>query len=317
MDPSGSGQQLPQPPCIPEGKLDAAAAPASSNALPAPTTSSGAPAASISPAAAAGGGGSSSGSSSAVVATLQLPFWLEFPSGDRASPAAATVMVTLLGPFSGRMGHPVTLSWQLARIASADAAAGDAGGSVAGAAAEQAGFSSIPLGGLDSQQGKDGVSNTTNSSSSRQLPADSDELLCYELVFGQEQKQQDHQGLGGAGAGAGNDTPGPSRLGAGGSRMNSPAAAAAAADLGGGISSAANAALIWGVSGAAPSGVVRLGRAPGSLAVVEVVLVPHATGQVVAPQLVMKSPGGNQLVLAEGTAAAGGSHTLRTLTISR
>jgi hypothetical protein len=54
------------------------------------------------------------------------------------------------------------------------------------------------------------------------------------------------------------------------------------------------------VTGSAPSGVVRLGRPPGSLAVVEVVLQPRATGQVPVPQLVLKSLGGNQVVLLEG-----------------
>jgi hypothetical protein len=77
------------------------------------------------------------------------------------------------------------------------------------------------------------------------------------------------------------------------------AAAAAAADIGG-LGGTVKAAALWGVSGSGPSGVVRLGRAPGSLAVVEVGLQPRATGRVAAPQLVLKSLGGNQVVLLEG-----------------
>jgi hypothetical protein len=119
-------------------------------------------------------------------------------------------------------------------------------------------------------------------------------LLCYELVFGQHPKQE--------AAASGKDGSG-SKAGSG-SGASAAAAAAAAADMGG-LSGGANAALLWGVSGAAPSGVVRLGRAPGSLAVVEVVLLPRAAGRLVAPQLLLKSPGGNQVVLVE----AGSGHT--------
>lgn len=253
-------------------------------------------------------GGSSS--SSGAVLTLQLPFWLEFPSLDDSSPAAASLRVTLLGPYVGRVGQPVTLSWQLARIMSADS----------GPDGEQAAaYSSVALGDSSHQQqeleaaaGLNGYNESSNISSRQMGAADgtlgqqgssaveADELLCYELVFGQ-QAQSKPEGVGSDGSG-GRAAP---------STAASSAAAAAAADMGG-VSSSANAALLWGVSGAPPSGVVRLGRAPGSLAVVEVVLLPRTVGRLGAPQLVLKSPGGNQLVLVEGSSGHNPS-----LTISR
>jgi hypothetical protein len=255
----------------------------------------------------AGGGSSSSSSSSGAVLTLQLPFWLEFPSVDDSSPTAASVRVTLLGPYVGRVGQPVTLSWQLARIMSANS----------GPDGEQAAaYSSVALGDSSQQQQElNGYEAESSSvSSSRQMgaavgssgqagssAAEADELLCYELVFGQQAPSKP-EGVGSDGSG-GRAAPS--------TAASAAAAAAAAADMGG-VSSSANAALLWGVSGAAPSGVVRLGRAPGSLAVVEVVLLPRTVGRLGAPQLVLKSPGGNQLVLVEGSSGHNPS-----LTISR
>jgi hypothetical protein len=255
----------------------------------------------------------SSSSSSSRALTLQLPFWLEFSSVGESSPAAASVRVTFLGTFVGRIGQAVTLSWQLARIASADIGPDAAAG-------EQGTYNLISLDGSrqQQQQQQEGMDAgydelMDSSSSSRQLAAggsarqygssaDTDELLCYELVFGQHQQKQE-------GTGASNDISSSSRATSG--TAASAATAAAAADMGG-LSSGANAALLWGVSGAAPIGVVRLGRAPGSLAVVEVMLTPRAVGRLAAPQLVLKSPGGNQVELFEG-----GSGPDCMLTISR
>lgn len=317
VDPT-TGQLLPQPPStVDVSRASSAAGPAAVTGA-AGISGGGAKARSL---AAAGNNGSAvaqaasgsaasivaaSSSSSSSVLTLQLPFWLDFPSVDESSPAAASVRVTLLGPYTGRVGQPVMLSWQLARIASADS----------GPDLDQAAYSSVALDDV-SQQQQQGVGGGLNgyvdsSSSSRQLAApgsarqqgisgESDELLCYDLLFGQQQSKQE-------GAGMGKDIV--SSRAASGTAANA-AAAAAEADMGG-MSGSANAALLWGVTGAPPSGVARLGRAAGSLAVVEIALVPQAAGRLSAPQLVLKSPGGNQLVLVEGSSG----HN-NTLTISR
>jgi hypothetical protein len=228
-----------------------------------------------------------SGSSSGSMLTLRLPFWLEFPSADDSSPAAASVMVTLLGPHRARVGQPVTLSWQLARIAAPDGAAAGADASAAAAGADEAGgLSNVGLEDVTAQQ--------ASQQQQQQVLPEPDELLCYELSFRPQQQQQ--------GAAAAPPTDTPASHGQSGSAAGAAAAAAsaaAAADMAG-VSGAANTALCWGCSAAAPGGVVRLGRAPGSLAVVEVVLVPRATGRVAAPHLVLKSLGGNQVVLQEG-----------------
>jgi len=292
----GTDQVLPQPPALldtqPTGAAAAADGAGGAAATAAASSSGGTPLAAEQSGVLAGG------SSCSNVMTLQLPFWLEFPSVRDASPAAASVRVTLLGPYSGRMGQPVTLSWQLARITSSDAA------DVAAAAAEQAAFTNVALG-SDSQAAEAAASDDAGDISGQLPPvgssAEADELLCYELLFGQQQKHE---------AGKGADTP-TSRAAAAATAGAGNAAAAAAADMGG-ASGSANAALFWGVSGAVPSGVVRLGRAPGSLAVVEVVLWPRATGRVSAPQLVLKSPGGHQVVLVEG-----GAGHISTVTVSR
>jgi hypothetical protein len=276
-DPS-TGLPLPLPPPLPDSAAAAASAGGASNVLGAAAAGSSSSRSLLGPAAATAASIPTAAAAGSSVLTLQLPFWLEFPSVDQqASPTAASVTVTLLGPYTGQIGQAVALSWQLARIASADAG-------VEGAAAARAqqslsphatAFSDVPLDGQPQPQQQQHSS------------AESDELLCYELVFGQQPKQE-------AGA-SGKDGSG-SKAGSGSGA--SAAAAAAAVDMGG-LSGGANAALLWGVSGSAPSGVVRLGRAPGSLAVVEVVLVPRAAGRLVAPQLLLKSPGGNQVVLVE------------------
>jgi hypothetical protein len=304
-----TGRSLPLPPSTPDD-APAAAVPAAAGAAAVQLACELSTAAGSSNAAVAASASilpASSSSSSSSVLTLQLPFWLDFPSVCESSPAAASVRVTLLGPFVGRVGQAVTLNWQLARITSADS------GPVA-AAGEQGPYNSIALDGSAQQQQQQDLNagyDELMDSSSRQLAAggsarqhgssgETDELLCYELAFGHQQQKQE-------GAGASNDIISSSRATSGAAA--SAATAAAAADVGG-ISGGANAALLWGVSGAVPSGAVRLGRAPGSLAVLEIMLTPRAVGRLTAPQLVLKSPGGNQVALAEGGSGHGSMLTI-------
>jgi hypothetical protein len=208
------------------------------------------------------GGGGGRGTAAAVAGpplTLRLPFWLEFPSVDEAAAAAsASVRVTLLGQLVGRVGQQMTLSWQLARIKPTDAAAPD--GDAAG------GFASILL---DAHAAEGQQQDATSRGAAQgQQAAEQDELLCFELLLGQQLQQEPKGSL---------------------SSHRGKAAAAAPSDSG---AAGAGSAAFWGLSAGALSGVVRLGRAPGSLASVEVVVMPRGPGRMAAPQLLLKAPGG-------------------------
>jgi hypothetical protein len=263
---SATGQTLPAPPT-------AAAA-----ADPATTTS----------AAADGAEGPAYTSSSSGVMSLRLPFWLESPSPATAA-ATASVRATLLGPFHGKVGHPMTLSWQLSRL----------GGGVLGGT-DLAGFSTVDLGSSTPaavaagsqddgsstpQQQQQHVGDGSSSSGREAL----DEVLCYEIAPGEPSKapgsslqQQDplHTSLQGPGA-----------------------LAALLQQQQQDLNPKPEAKPWW--TGGSASGMVRLGRSGGALAAVEVVIVPKAAGRQLPPRLLLRGLGGNQPLMVECGVAGG------------
>jgi hypothetical protein len=254
--------------------------------------------------------------------SLRLPFWLEFPSS--AAAATACLRVTLLGPFAGRIGQPLALTWQLERI-SPDSKeqqqqqqlgwAGTAGpqppaGSrqvpqeefcnislqeePSGARATQVKFNSPEVatlaaaasGGTKSAGGQASTAGRSislaglGSNQSGAGSGESDDVISYEVVFDQHPQQQQHP----AGSGSADESLGASQ---------------AAAD------EAAASRASW-LQGSPPTGNVRLGRSTGSLATVEVLVVPQAAGKHALPRLLLKSLAGNQVLqVDQGPAAPG------------
>jgi hypothetical protein len=265
-----TGQTLPGPPTA-AGATDPAAATAADEAEAPVCTNS---------------------SSSSGVMSLRLPFWLEFPSRATAA-ATATMRATLLGPFSGKVGHPMTLSWQLSRL----------GGWVLGGT-DLAGFSTVDLGSsppaaaaaasqddgssTPQQQQQQHVADGSSSSSGHE---GLDEVLCYEIVPGE-----------------------PSKAAAGSSlqqqqdplhtSLQRPNALAALLQQQQQDQNPKPEAKRWWTGGSA-SGMVRLGRSGGALASVEVVIVPKAAGRQLPPQLLLRGLGGNQQLLVECGVAGG------------
>jgi hypothetical protein len=263
---------------------DTVADPTTGQQLPAPPTAA-ADATAVDSEATAGPSNSSSG-----VMSLRLPFWLEFPSRAAAA-ATASLRATLLGPFHGKVGQPMTLSWQLSRLG---------GGVLDGA--DLAGFSTVDLGSSpaaaaaattlqddgSSTPQKQQQQHVNDSSSNRE---GLDEVLCYELVCGE-----------------------PSQTTAAGSSsmqrqdplhtsLQGPGALAALIQQQT-LNPAAETAKPWW-SGGGASGMVRLGRSSGALASVEVVIVPKTPGRQLPPRLMMRSLGGNQPLMVECGVAGG------------
>jgi hypothetical protein len=233
---------------------------------------------------------SSSNSNSSSVMSLRLPFWLEFPSRVTAAAATASVLATLLGPFHGKVGHPMTLSWQLSRL----------GGGVLGGT-DVAGFSTVDLGGTPpaAAAAAGSLDDSSSTPQQQQYVGDSsssgreglDEVLCYETAPGEPSK---------AAAGSSLQQQDPLH-----SSLTGPGALAALLqqqqqqDL----NPKAESKPWW--TGGSASGMVRLGRSGGALAAVEVVVVPKVAGRQLPPRLLLRSLGGNQPLMVECGLAGG------------
>jgi hypothetical protein len=221
--------------------------------------------------------------------SLRLPFWLEFPSRAAAA-ATASLRATLLGPFHGKVGQPMTLSWQLSRLD---------GGVLDGT--DLAGFSMVDLGSSTAAAAAATASQDDGSSTPQQQQqqhvGDSsssgreglDEVLCYELVTGEPAagsslQQQDPLHT---------SRQGPGALAALMQQQQQQQA----------LNPKPEAKPWW--TGGSVSGMVRLGRAGGALAAVEVVIVPKVPGRQLPPRLMLRSLGGNQPLMVESGVAGG------------
>lgn len=213
------------------------------------------------------------------VMTMRLPFWLEIPS-DTPSTAVASLRATLLGPFQGRVGQPLMLTWQIARTGHDEDHHDGTAGFEGVTDTSFPGFSHVSLSeglgeAVGSVSGRFSVDHDGPSSRS----GDHDEVLCYEVTPGVTKPQ--------GGSSSQGDL---LRVSYQSPRHGGSVAHGFAAGLTRAQTSSLNPneGIVWW-EGSNPSGSVRLGRAAGSLATVEVVLVPIIAGRQLAPQLVMRS----------------------------
>lgn len=283
-----TGDILPPPPAAATGSSSAGAEEASELQSSSAFSIPAAPAAAAADAVAAG-----------RVMSMRLPFWLEFPSNAPA--AVACLIATLLGPFSGRLGQPLILTWQLARTGpnrGLGLTAGSDNDMTDGVTSGFSGFSSISL--SEDVGGSVGCRSVTGRFS-REYPdeglstaqmEDYDDLLLYDVTPGYNKAL-------GLGVGSQGDLLRSSLQGSGAPRAGQ---GTAAQTLNRAQTLNPGEGLPWW-QGCNPTGSVRLGRAVGSLATVEVVLVPQIAGRQVAPQLLLRSFGGNQPLVVERGAA--------------
>jgi hypothetical protein len=206
---------------------------------------------------------------------LRLPLWLQF--------SQPPVELPTLSPFHGRLGKPLALTWQLARRAAVDAGVSNTGNVLVDidlhSAPQAAPRSTAAAAAREQQLQLHGAS-----TSGELVPHGSggggaadvgvaEQVLCYELS-----------------AQALTDS--------------------TAASMGGtrGGSSGRDEAWWLPASGTPLGGLVRLGRAPGSLATVEVVLTPRTRGALLPPRLVLRGLGASQPLRVEcGVAGSGES----------
>jgi hypothetical protein len=217
----------------------------------------------------------------APVLTHSYCFTLNFPHCAEFEEPQLSLL--LLGPVTATVGQPTCLTWQVRRLQQPvplGSTQVDPGLTATGSVPQQ-GSAGLPA--LHSS-GSGGGLFSRHSMAVADAGEDTiaEDTLYYELVYEDPldpaaAKRSPTPAAGGAAAagGGGRASPAPQQL------------AAVAADG----SPVLPAAAAWDPRWRA-TGSIRLGRAPDSLAVVEAVVVPRASGQVMPPRLVVHGPAG-------------------------